>query len=101
MTVKDIIQQVEMTLGRQPEKYMMRLINDGLNEIASVKQHYTVSSKTDLEIKKRWYDLSDRMIDVLKVEIKDTDGRYVLIPKLVDSHNLLKEDTDASEGTLV
>ena len=101
MTVKDIIQQVEMTLGRQPEKYMMRLINDGLNEISSVKQHYTVSSTTDLEIKKRWYDLSDRMIDVLKVEIKDTDGRYVLIPKLVDSHNLLKEDTDASEGTLV
>ena len=101
MTVRDIIDQVEMIGGRQPSSYMFRLINDGLNEISASKQAYTVSNTTDLEVKKRWYELSDRVIDVIRVEVKDTDGRYVLIPKLVDSHNILKADTDAADDTLV
>ena len=42
--------------------------------------------------KQRWYDLTDEMVDIVKVEIKDSDGRYVRIPKLVDPHTLLKED---------
>ena len=91
MTVRDIISQVESVAGRQPEKYIMRLINDGLNEISSKKQSYTASLTTDLEVKKRWYELSDRVIDFTRVEIKDTDGRYVVIPKLVDSDRLIKE----------
>ena len=101
MTVRDIISQVESVAGRQPEKYIMRLINDGLNEISSKKQSYTASMTTDLEVKKRWYELSDRVIDILKVEVKDTDGRYVMIPRLVDSHRILKADTDAENDTLV
>ena len=101
MTVKDIVQQIELTYGRQPSSYMIRLINDGLNEISSKKQTYTVSNTTDLEVKKRWYELSDRVIDILRVEIKDTDGRYVMIPKLTDSHKILKADTDAENDTLV
>ena len=39
MKVKDVIQQVEKTLGRSPEKYMLALINDGLEEIGITKQH--------------------------------------------------------------
>ena len=101
MTVRDIIEQVEVVSGRQPAKYIFRLINDGLNEISASKQSYTVSNTTDLEVKKRWYELSDRVIDITRVEIKDTDGRYVVIPKLVDSHNILKADTDAADDTLV
>ena len=101
MTVKDIIQQVEITLGRQPSAYIIRLINDALNEISSKKQSYTASMTTDLEVKKRWYELNDRLIDIIKVEIKDTDGRYVSIPKLIDSNNILKADTDAEDDTLV
>ena len=101
MTVRDILEQVEAIGGRQSHKYIFRLINDGLNEISSIKQNYTVSSTTDLEVKKRWYELSDRVIDVTRVEIKDTDGRYVVIPKLVDSHRLIKADTDSADDTLV
>ena len=101
MTVKDIIEQVEIIHGRQSANYMFRLINDGLNEIASDKQHYTVSTITDLEVKKRWYTLSDQVIDLIRVEVKDTDGRYVMIPKLTDSHKILKADTDAENDTLV
>ena len=101
MTVKDVIGQVEAVFGRQPEKYMVRLINDGLNDISSQKQHYTVSTLHDLKVKQRWYDLSAQVIDIIKVEVKDTDGRYVKVPKLVDPHNLLKDDTDASDDSLV
>ena len=100
MTVKDIIEQIEGVFGRQPQAYMFRLINDGLNEISAKCKSYKNSRTTDLEKFKRWYDLHNSVIDITKVEIKDSDGRYVRIPKLVDSHKLLKDDTESSESTL-
>jgi len=100
MTADDIIQQIERIFGRQPQKYMIRLINDALIDMSSKKQEYTVSSKTDLEQYKRWYSLSDQVIDIIKVEILDTNDRYIRIPKLADPHNILREDTEASTGTL-
>ena len=69
MTPDDIIQQVEHIFGRQPQGYMMRLMNDGLIEMSSKKQDYTVSSTTLLEQYKRWYNLDDQVIDIIKVEI--------------------------------
>jgi hypothetical protein len=100
MTVKNVIQQIEKMFGRQPEQHMYQLINDALDDIASNKRNYTVSATTDLEIKKRWYELGDNVIDVVKVEILDTNDRYVVIPKLADPHKLLREDTDESEDSL-
>ena len=92
MKVKDIIGQLEMTLGRQPEGYIMRLINDWLLDIAAERQHKIDDEKTDLVQDKRWYEIDDKMIDITRVEIKDTNDRYVMIPKLADAHRLLKED---------
>ena len=100
MKPKEIIQQIEHLMGRQPEGYMIRLMNDGLLDIASKKREYTVSAKTDLLKKKRWYALDDQTIDITKVEILDTNSRYVMIPKLADSHKLLREDTDSGDETL-
>ena len=40
----------------------------------------------------RWYPLDDSIIDIVRVEIKDTDDRYSMIPKLTDPHKLLRED---------
>ena len=99
MTVKNIIEQVESLYGRKGHEYIKQLINDALIDIASKKQHYTVSAKTDLTSGQRWYDLQSRTIDVMKVEILDTSSttaRYNLIPKLTDPHKLLKSDTDDS-----
>tara|TARA_R100001082_G_scaffold99170_1_gene67770 strand:- start:5171 stop:5488 length:318 start_codon:yes stop_codon:yes gene_type:complete len=101
LTAKDVILQVEHSFGRQPEKYMMRLINDALLDIGSKKQHYTVSAKQDLVPKQRWYTLSDNIIDIIRVEIKDTNNRYVMIPKLSDPHNLLRADTDDASNSLM
>jgi hypothetical protein len=99
MTVKNIIDQVEMLYGRQPHEYVKQIINDALLDISSKKQHYVVSAKTNLVSGTRWYDLPARTIDIVKVEILDTSAttpRYNLIPKLADYHKILKSDTDDS-----
>jgi hypothetical protein len=100
MTAKNIIEQIEKVFGRQPEQYMFQLINDALDDIASNKRNYTVAATTDLEEKKRWYELSDNTIDITRVEILDTNNRYVMIPKLSDSHKLLRADTDETDDSL-
>ena len=100
MTPNSIINQIEHLMGRQPQAYMIRLMNDGLLDMASKKKAYSVSATTDLEQYKRWYELTDQVIDITKVEVLDTNDRYIMIPKLADSHRLLREDTDASDGDL-
>ena len=100
MTVKNIIEQVEQIFGRQPEKLMIQLVNDALIEISGEARHYTKVSKTDLVTYQRWYDWDSKMIDIVKVEIKDTNDRYVMIPKLTDPHRLLRDDTDEPADSL-
>ena len=94
MTVKKVIEQVEHLFGRQSEQYMFQLINDALLDIGSTKQHLLEEKTMHLTEDKRWYDLEDNMIDVVRVEIKDTNDRYVVIPKLADDHKLLKGDDE-------
>tara|TARA_R110002020_G_scaffold73145_2_gene187581 strand:- start:155 stop:472 length:318 start_codon:yes stop_codon:yes gene_type:complete len=100
LTVKNIIEQVEHSFGRQSEAYLMRIINDALLDISEKKQHYIVSAKQDLVGHDRWYSLTDDMIDVTKVEILDTNSRYIMIPKLTDPHKLLRGDTDDADDSL-
>ena len=100
MTAKNIIEQIEKLFGRQSEQYMFQLINDALDDIAANKRNYTVSAITNLEEKKRWYELSDNVIDITKVEILDTNDRYIMIPKLSDPHKLLRGDTDEDDDSL-
>tara|TARA_R110002020_G_scaffold28691_1_gene91149 strand:- start:3375 stop:3710 length:336 start_codon:yes stop_codon:yes gene_type:complete len=94
MTAKNIIEQIEKVFGRQSEQYMFQLINDALDDIASSKKNNTVSKTTNLIGYDRWYTLHDDVVQINRVEIKDTNDRYVMIPKLADSHKLLREDTD-------
>ena len=100
MTVKNIIEQIEKLFGRQSEQYMYQLINDALDDIAVSKKNYSVSSTANLEQYKRWYELADKVIDIKRVEILDTNDRYIMIPKLADSHKLLREDSESSDDTL-
>ena len=100
MTVKNIISQIEKMFGRQSEAYMYQLLNDGLIDIANKKQQYTISKTTDLEKKKRWYALDSDVLSIERVEILDTNDRYIMIPKLSDPHKLLRSDSDASNEAL-
>jgi len=79
---------------------MIRLMNDALLDMSSKKKEYMVSANTDLEKYKRWYELDQNVIDITKVEILDTNSRYVMIPKLADPHKLLREDTDETDDAL-
>ena len=99
MTAKNIIEQIEKIFGRQQEQYMFQLINDALDDIASNKKNNVVSKTTNLIGYDRWYTLHDDVIEIEKVEIKDTNNRYVLVPKLADSHKILREDTDSNSAT--
>jgi hypothetical protein len=100
MTVKDIVEQVEVLFGRQSHKYIFRLINDGLLDISGKAQYYSAIAKTDLTSYQRWYDLDDdAVLDIFRVELLDTNDRYTLIPKLTDPHKMLKGDTDTSAGS--
>ena len=100
MTVKSIISQIEKTLGRQSEAYMYQIINDGLLDIANKKQSYIISKTTDLEKKKRWYKLDSDVLSIERVEVLDTNNRYILVPKLSDPHKILRADTDSSNDSL-
>ena len=100
MTVKSVFSQLEKLFGRNSEAYLIQLVNDGLMDIANKKQGYTVSALTDLEKHKRWYDLPEKVMSIERVEILDTNSRYVLIPKLTDPHKLLRADSDASNDEL-
>ena len=96
MTAKNIIEQIEKLFGRQPEQFMFQLMNDALDDIASHKRNNTSSKTTNLIGYDRWYTLHDDVIGIEKVEIKDTNDRYIMIPKLADAHKLLRGDTDDS-----
>ena len=100
MTVKTVFSQLEKLFGRNSEAYLVQLINDGLMDIANKKQGYTVSAVTDLEKNKRWYDLPATVMSIERVEILDTNDRYILIPKLSDPHKLLRADSDVSSDEL-
>jgi hypothetical protein len=96
MTVQNIIDDIDESVGAKSETYMLRLINDALLDIGEKKQHYTKEVTTDLKKKQRWYTLSDDMIDIIRVEVLDTNDRYVMIPKLTDPHKILRADTDSN-----
>mgnify|MGYP003649777123 CR=1 FL=1 len=99
MTVQNIIDDIDESVGAKSESYMLRLINDALLDISEKKQHYTKEVTTDLKKKQRWYTLSDDMIDIIKIEILDTNDRYVMIPKLTDPHKILRGDSDSNSAT--
>ena len=100
MKVKDLIQQVEYTMGRQPEQYMLQLINDALMDMSSKIQSYKTEKIQNLISKQRWYKLDDSVVDITRVEILDNNDRYVMVPKLADPHKLLKDDTDETSDSL-
>ena len=99
MTAKKIIEQIEKLFGRQQEQYMFQLMNDALDDIASHKRNFTTSKITDLKKHQRWYSLDDDVVDIKRVEVLDTNDRYVLVPKLADPHKILRADTDSNSAT--
>ena len=93
MKVKDIIGQLEHTYGRKSHKYLMSLINDGLDKIAQTGKANVVSATTMIETNKRWYLLDNKnMIDVTRVEVLDDKGDWRQIPRLASEPEIGDRD---------
>ena len=100
MTKFQLIELIKEHHSNLPNRQMEIYIETAANKIALDtdigKKTFLLSSVAG----QRWYDLDDKMIDIMKVEILDTNDRYVMIPKLADYHKLLKGDTDETSGSL-
>ena len=82
MKVKDIIAQIEHTHGRKSHKYMMALINDGLDEITQTAKGNTKIASIQIDNGQRWYDLLvSEMIDIFRVEVLDDKLKWREIPR--------------------
>ena len=81
--VKDLIGQIEHNYGRKSHKYMMGIMNDGLDEIAQTSRTNTATAETNLKTGIRWYPLDNSlMIDVFQVKVLDNDLSWRSIPRL-------------------
>ena len=89
-----IVSEIENIFGRQSVSYLSKLVNDALLEIGAKRQKRIYNRKFTLSKDKRWYLLPAELIDITEIEIKDNNGRYVMIPKLSDPHKLLKGDEE-------
>ena len=94
MYPRELKETIEHLFGNQPINYLTRLINDGLIDIGIKKKHNVQSRKHTLTKDQRYYEFNKDLIDVVRVDIKNNDGRYEKIPKLVDSHNLKLDDAE-------
>tara|TARA_Y100000401_G_C8320631_1_gene225051 strand:+ start:994 stop:1275 length:282 start_codon:yes stop_codon:yes gene_type:complete len=83
MKIKDLVSQIEHSLGRKSHKYLFSLMNDGLDEIAQTARTNTQSATTSIVSQQRWITLDlANMIDVYRVEVLDSEGKYRRIARL-------------------
>jgi len=94
--VKDLIGQIEHNYGRKSHKYMMGIMNDGLDEIAQTSRTNTATAETNLKTNTRWYSLDNSlMIDVFQVKVLDDKLNWRGIPRLTSYPEI--SDTSANE----
>ena len=98
MTVKEIINQVEMLYGRQHHMYLKRLMNDALVDISSEAKHYKATFAEDISTDKRWYGIPDGIIEIQRVDVLNSDGKYELVPNLLNYDELLIGDDDGAHS---
>ena len=98
MKLNTLISQVEYLYGRQPQTYVLQLVNDCLDMISVISRMYKKNEVMDLVQALRLYTLPSDLMQIERVDILDTNSRYSMIPKLMDGFHLLKNDTDMGKG---
>ena len=98
MKLATLISQVDYLYGRQPQAYILQLINDCLDQISITSKMYKKHELMDLNQAQRLYNLPADLMKIERVYILNTDSRYCIIPKLTDGFHLLKNDIDQGKG---
>jgi hypothetical protein len=84
-TGKEIYSRVLQAVPGASENYVINLINEALIDMG-MHQQKVENAKTNLIDNKLWYDLDDdKSITVNKIHscyIKNSDGEYIIIPRL-------------------
>ena len=108
LNVKNVLSRVRHVFPNVPESYLLALINDALVEIGvySTKQ---IQAKMSTVADQMWYKIGDDAEDssgnkleankIFRVDLMDSDGDYIQIPRLVD-RNILLMDADSNESAL-
>ena len=92
--VQSIISQIEHVMGRKSHKYLMELMNDALDDIAAQVMYRRQTATEELVKNKRWYTLNtSTMMDVIRVDIEDSDGKYRSIPRLVTNEVSISDES--------
>ena len=98
MKLNTLISQVEYLYGRQPQSYVLQLVNDCLDIISVTSKMYKKHEIMDLTQAQRLYTLPSDLMQIERVDILNTNSRYSMIPKLTDGFHLLKNDIDMGAG---
>ena len=108
ISVKELISRIRQVFKGIPEVYILNIINDALVEIG---MHSTkpVQAKMNTVADQMWYKIGDDAEDssgnnleankIFRVDLMDSDGDYIQIPRLIDK-NILLMDADSSESAL-
>ena len=108
ISVKNLISRVREIFPDAPENYIIMLINDALVELGlyNVKN---MKAKLHAKSTKMWYNIGDDAVDfsgrelklnkLFRVDFMDSDGDYIMIPRLLDT-NILLNDVDSSESAI-
>ena len=98
MKLATLISQIDYLYGRQPQSYVLQLINDCLDQISITSKMYKKHEVMDLNQAQRLYNLPADLMQIERVDVLNTDSRYCMIPKLTDGFHLLKNDVDMGKG---
>ena len=108
LNVKNVLSRFRQVFPNVPESYLLALINDALVEIGvySTKQ---IQAKMSTVADQMWYKIGDDAEESsgnkheanknFRVDLMDSDGDYIQIPRLLD-RNILLMDADSSESAL-
>ena len=108
ISVKQVLSRVRQVFPDVPETYLISLLNDGLVEVGMYSTK-PVQAKMSTVADQMFYDIGDSAEDssgnkleankVFRVDLMDSDGDYIQIPRLVD-RNILLMDADSNESAL-
>jgi len=84
-SAREILSRVRQAVPDARENYVLNLINEALVDMGKYSLQIE-NAKADLIDNKLWYDLDDdKSITVNKIHscyIKNSDGEYIIIPRL-------------------
>jgi hypothetical protein len=108
ISVKQVLSRVRQVFPDIPENYLINLLNDGLVEVGMYSTK-PVQAKMSTVADQMFYSISDDAEDssgnkleankVFRVDLMDSDGDYIQIPRLVDKNILLMDATSESALT--